>query len=85
MIQMQKHCWIATNVAMQPAREIGFLWPKICCENGLLHVTVASSPKPDMRLEKAAGCSDYLLSPSSSTGEQKQQAFAPNFLLRYLP
>lgn len=81
MIQLQKHCWIATNIAMQPTWEIGFLWPKICCENGLLHVT----PKSDMRLQKAAGCSDDLLSPSSSTGKQKQQAFAPNFLPGFLP
>lgn len=47
MIQLQKHCWTATNIAMKPTKEIWFLWPKICCENGLFHVTVASSPKPD--------------------------------------
>lgn len=29
MFQVQKHCWIATNIVMQPTKETGFLWPKI--------------------------------------------------------
>lgn len=66
-------------LACKLQKKLGFSDPKICHENCLFPLL-----EPAMRLEKATGSFDDLLSPSSSTGEQKLQTFHPGCPRQFL-